>query len=145
MQDDDDLVDFCQLSPELSRSFRGLSVWLPIKVNGIGPFRKNLDEKLDLAAWATEQLKNIEGLEIAAEPQLSILAFRLVRPGLDREAQNQLNQEFLSRINAPQRVYLTATMLSGYFTIRICVLSFRTHLDRMQVAIEDIRAAAEAV
>jgi len=33
----------------------------------------------------------------------------------------------------------------GRFLCRICVLSFRTHLDRMRAAVEDIRAAvAEA-
>ena len=145
MQEEDDLIDFCQVSPELSRAFRGLRVWLPIKVNGIEPFRRNLDEKLDLAAWATQQLRDIDGLEIVAEPQLSLLAFRLVRPGLDQEDLNRLNQEFLDRINAPRRVYLTATTLAGSFTLRICVLSFRTHMDRMVAAMEDIRAAAEAV
>ena len=145
MQEEDDLVDFCQVSPELSRAFRGLRAWLPIKVNGIGPFRRNLDEKLDLAEWATQQLRNIDGIEIVAEPQLSLLAFRLVRPGLDEAALNSLNQEFLDQINAPGRVYLTATTLAGKFTLRICVLSFRTHMDRMQAAMEDIRSAVEVV
>ena len=145
MQDEDDLVDFCQISPELSRSFRGLRVWLPIKVNGVGPFRRNLDEKLDLALWAADRLREIEGLEIVAEPELSLLAFRLDRPGLDREQLNRLNQEFLNRINARRRVYLTATTLAGRFTLRICVLSFRTHLERMEAALEDIREAARVV
>ncbi len=145
MQDEDDLVDFCQISPELSRAFRGLRVWLPLKVNGARPFRRNLDEKLDLAAWATEQLRQIEGIEIVAEPQLSLLAFRLNRPGLDRDGQNRLNRELLERINAPGRVYLTATTLGGLFTLRICVLSFRTHLDRLEAALEDIRDAVGSV
>ncbi len=145
MQEEDDLVDFCQVSPELSRAFRGLRVWLPIKVNGVGPFRRNLDEKLDLAAWATQQLKEIDGIEIVAEPQLSLLAFRLVRPDLDQDALNRLNLDFLDRINEPGRVFLTGTTLGGKFTLRICVLSFRTHMDRMEAALDDIRAAVEAV
>lgn len=145
MQEDDDLIDFCQVSPELSRAFRGLRVWLPIKVNGVAPFRRNLDEKLDLAEWATEQLKEIDGIEIVAEPQLSLLAFRLVRPDLDEDALNRLNLDFLDRINEPGRVLLTGTTLGGKFTLRICVLSFRTHMDRMEAALDDIRAAVEAV
>ena len=32
-------------------------------------------------------------------------------------------------------------MLGGRFAIRICVLSFRTHRDRMEQALEDIRIA----
>ena len=81
------------------------------------------------------------GIEIVAEPQLSILAFRLSRPGADGAALDAENRRLLQRINARQRVYLTGTVVRGRFAIRICVLSFRTHRDRMEQAIEDIRAA----
>jgi aromatic-L-amino-acid decarboxylase len=145
MQEDPDLVDFCNYSPELSRAFRGLRVWLPVKMHGIEPFRKNLDEKLDLTQWATGRLRLIPGIQIMAEPQLSIVAFRLFRSGLGTEELNALNRTFLDRINAGKRVYLTATTLRGEFVIRICVVSFRTHLDRMQAALEDIGAAAQAL
>ena len=51
----------------------------------------------------------------------------------------------MNRVNAEKRVYLTSTLLNGRFAIRICVLSFRTHMDRMREGLEDIRAAiAEA-
>ena len=40
MQDTDDLVDFCQISPELSRPPRGLGVWLPLKLHGAAAFRR---------------------------------------------------------------------------------------------------------
>jgi len=142
MQADVDLPDFNLLSPELSRDWRGLRVWLPIAMHGIGPFRRNLDEKLDLALWATDELRRIPGIEILAEPQLSIVAFRLRREGFDEEALNVLNRELLARVNTKNRVHLTSTMLRGRFAIRICVLSFRTHLDRMEAALEDIAAAA---
>jgi aromatic-L-amino-acid decarboxylase len=145
MQQAPDLVDFCELSPELSRDFRGLRAWLPLKMHGVSVFREALDEKLDLAAWACEELRAIEPMEIVAEPQLSILAFRLEPPGMDDEATDQLNRELLRRINDRQRVFLTATNLEGRYVIRICVLSFRTHLDRMRQALEDIREAVSEV
>src|SRR5258706_1957318 len=141
MQEDPDLVDFNQISPELSRSWRGLRVWLPIKMHGIAPFRKNLDEKLDLAAWATQELRRIPGIEILAEPQLSIVAFRLRGERPDQEAVNRLNRDLMDRINGKKRIYLTGTMLGDKFAIRICVLSFRTHADRMEEGLEDIRNA----
>ncbi|MBI3247435.1 MAG: decarboxylase [Deltaproteobacteria bacterium] len=141
--DDPDLMDFSQMSPELSRGFRGLRVWLPLKMHGIGPFRRNLEEKLALTRWATEELRKTPGIEIVAEPQLSIVGFRVVRPGVSPEALDQLNREVLNRINARKRVYLSGTVLREQFVIRICVLSFRTHLDRVQVALEDIREVIE--
>jgi aromatic-L-amino-acid decarboxylase len=141
--EDPDFVDYSTVSPELSRDFRGLRVWLPIKMHGIGAFRRALDEKLDLAAWAADQLREVPGVEIVAEPQLSLLAFRVVRPGFDETAANDLNRRVMEAVNARRRVYITNTISRGRFLIRICVLSFRTHMDRMQMAIEDIRAAIE--
>jgi aromatic-L-amino-acid/L-tryptophan decarboxylase len=141
-QDEDALIDFCEISPELSRDFRGLRVWLPLKLFGIEPFRQQLDEKLDLAAWAAAKLHKIEGIEVIAEPQLSIIGFRLVRSDADLDA---LNRELIARINARQRVMLTGAIVDGNFVIRICVVSHRTHRDRMEMCIEDIRAAVESL
>lgn len=149
MSADDDLIDFCEISPELSRPFRGLRVWLPLKLLGAAPFRQALDEKLDLARWAAGQLRALPEVEILAEPELSLLAFRLApagpagETGADRSGRlNRLNRDWLARANARRRVYLTGTMLGDRFALRICVLSFRTHRDRVEQAIEDLRAAA---
>lgn len=145
MQEDPGFVDTCEISPELSRGFRGLRVWLPIKLHGLCAFRTSLDEKLDLALHATRELKSMRGIEIVAEPQLSIVAFRLVKPGLDAEALSHLNRDLIARVNARQRVHISGTVLGGSFVLRICVLSFRTHRERLDEGLEDIRAAiAEA-
>ena len=138
MQEEEELVDFCEISPELSRDFRGLRVWLPLKMFGIDVFREQLDEKLDLTLWATEELRKIDGIEIIAEPQLSVVAFRYTDS-------NETNRELLDRINAKKRVMVTPTIIDGQFIIRICVVSFRTHMDRMRMAIDDIRASVREV
>jgi len=145
MQTDPDFLDFAEMSPELSRDHRGLRVWLPIKMHGIEPFRRNLDEKLDLALWATEQLRAIPGIEIVAEPELSLVAFRLVKPELGDDQLNRMNQEILEAVNARKRVYLSGTLVDGVYLLRICVLSFRTHQEDMERAVEDIRAAVDEI
>lgn len=145
MQNDPELVDFCEISPELSRDFRGLRVWLPLKMHGAGAFRQTLDEKLDLSRWAAAELAAIPGIRIVAEPQLSLLAFALDRPGLEGEALDELNRELLERVNRRGRVFLTGTRLKGRFVLRICVLSFRTHRERMEMCLEDIRRAVAEI
>jgi aromatic-L-amino-acid decarboxylase len=131
-QESEELIDFCELSPELSRDFRGLRVWLPLKMFGIEPFRQQLDEKLDLAAWATDELRKIEGIEIVAEPQLSIVAFRF----------GDRTKELMQRVNAKKRVMITGAVTpAGEFVLRICVVSHRTHMERMEMCLEDVRAA----
>ena len=141
LQEDPDFVDFCEISPELSRAYRGLRVWLPIKLHGLGAFRRNLDEKLDLAGFAAAELRKMPGIEIVAWPQLSLVAFRVVRDGMDAAALDRLNRKLLDRVNARQRVHLSGTTLRGSFALRICVLSFRTHLDRLEQGLEDVRAS----
>ena len=145
MQTDPDFLDFAEMSPELSRDHRGLRVWLPIKMHGIEPFRRNLDEKLDLTLWATEQLRAIPGMEIVAEPELSLVAFRLVKPEMGDDQLNRMNQEILEAVNARKRVYLSGTLVNGVYLLRICVLSFRTHQEDMERAVEDIRAAVDEI
>lgn len=145
MQVDEAKIDFSELSPELSRPFRGLRVWLPMKLHGIGPFARHLEEKLELARLALAELKKMPGIEVLAEPQLSILAFRLNPGGLGLEALNELNRRLLDGINARNRIYLTPTFLDGRFVIRIALLSFRTHRDRVLQGLDDIRDAAAAL
>ncbi len=140
LQDDPRLVDFCEISPELSRSFRGLRVWLPLRLHGIEPFRRNLEEKLELSRWAAQQLETVPGIEIVAHPQLSVTAFRYHRQGCTEEQSNDLNRRLMQGVNERKRVYLTHAWLGGRFVVRICVVSFRTHLDRLRACLEDIRS-----
>lgn len=143
MQEDPLFVDFCELSPELSRDFRGLRLWLPFKLCGVDAFVAALDEKLDLAAFVAEELRGMADVELVAPPQLSLLAFRHVPRRLagDAAGLDAHNKQLLAAVNRRQRVFLTPTVVAGRFVVRICVLSFRTHRDRIEEGLEDIRAA----
>lgn len=146
MQSEPDLIDFCELSPELSRDARGLRVWLPLKMHGAGVFRDALDEKLDLARFAASQLTTLPYVELVAAPELSLLAFRLRPSGMSEGQQlDDLNRRLASAINARQRVLLTTTTLRCGLVIRMCILSFRTHQDRVQMALDDLRDAIAEV
>ncbi|MDX1997045.1 MAG: aminotransferase class V-fold PLP-dependent enzyme [Thermoanaerobaculia bacterium] len=136
-------ADFQALSPELTRPFRGLGVWLPFHLHGVAAFRAALDEKLDLARWITTELPTIPHLQLVAAPELTILAFRLEPPGLDGEALDCLNQAWLDRTHARGRVFLSGTRLHGRFTPRIAIQSFRTHREQVAACLADLRAAAE--
>jgi aromatic-L-amino-acid decarboxylase len=139
--------NFSEYSPELSRDFRGLRVWLPIKLHGLSAFRDALDEKLDLAALLHEDLVAVPDLEVVA-PDLTVIAFRYVPGGPeggDRDAHDAANRRLLDRINASGRIWLSSTMLRGRFTIRACILCHRTHRDRVEEAGRIIRRAVRDV
>ncbi len=141
---DPEFVDFSEISPELSRDIRGLRVWLPLKMYGVDVFRRQLDEKLDLAHWAADRLRALPDVEIVAEPQLSLVVFRYAPEGFDNQELNALNRRLMELVNQRQRVMLTPTRVSGdRFVLRICVLSFRTHLRHMEMALEDLQAGIQ--
>jgi aromatic-L-amino-acid decarboxylase len=140
--EDEGWWDFSELTPELSRPFRGLRLWLPLQLCGTQAFRDALDEKLDLALWAAAAAATIPHCRVLAPPDLSLFAFRLEPPAASRQQRDRLNRELLERVAARQRVFLTGTDLADGFAGRICVLSFRTHRDHMEMALADLRAAA---
>ncbi len=129
--------DFADLSPELSRDFRGLRVWLPLKLHGLTAFREALDEKLDLTGVLYEGIRGAPGIEVPWEPELSVVAFRM-----GTEAGTRL---LLDRINASRRIFLSSTMIGGRMFLRACIVSHRTHRDRIEEAVAIIRGAAADV
>jgi len=145
MQEDGELMDFCELSPELTRPFRGLRVWLPFKLHGVGVFRRYLDEKLDLARWIEAEVGKIPQLEILAPAALSILAFAVRDKGQSLAERNNATRALMKCINDKQRVNLTGTLLREVFVIRIAVLAFRLHQDRMNMLLEDLQGALAAM
>ena len=141
--DAESVVDFSDLSPELTRPFRGLRVWLPLKMHGVGVFRDYLDEKLDLARQLCAALHAMPQIEVLAEPVLSILAFAC-RAETEADA-NRRSRAVIAAINARGRVMLTGTMLGGRFAIRVAVVSYRTHEEQIGFLLEDLAAALDGV
>lgn len=140
--------------PELSRGFRGLRLWLPLMLHGAAPFREALAEKLALAQrlWdgLSARVEAGDPIELVDRPQLSTVPFRLQRrPAETLEVWGGRNARWLSAINARGHVYLSSTILptrdGPAFTLRACVLSFRTHADRIDAALEDIAATVGMV
>jgi len=146
---DDEPPNPCDYGPELSRSFRGLRLWLPLMVHGAAAFREALDEKIELArifeAGVRRRIADGAPLEIPTPTALSIVTFRLRRREDEPlDAWNTRNAALIAGINARERVYLSSTMLpveDGLaHTSRVCVLSFRTHRPRIDAALADLDA-----
>lgn len=134
-----EIPSFGDFSPELSRDFRGLRVWLPVQLHGLHAFRDALDEKLDLARYVYDELRATPGFEVPWSPDLSVVPFRYRFRTGDEDARNA---ELLELINASRRVFLSSTRVGGRFTLRVCVLSHRSHRDRVEECVEIVRRSA---
>ncbi|HEY5859306.1 MAG TPA: aminotransferase class V-fold PLP-dependent enzyme, partial [Actinomycetota bacterium] len=132
-----ELPNYSEHSAELSRDWRGLRVWMPLALHGVSAFREALDEKLDLAGYLADAFRDDDRIELCWEPQLTVIPFRLA--GADDDTQ----REFLARINASKRVFLSSTMIGGRYVLRVCIVSHRTHKDRIDECIEIVGRAAD--
>ncbi len=120
------------LSPELSKHFRGMRMWLPLKLYGVGVFSEYLNEKLQLARYLYGQLQKL-GFNVLCEPELSVVVFRYeVGPG----GHDTLNKAILEALLKDGRVFISSTILQGRYTLRAAILSFRTHKKEVDVLLE---------
>ncbi len=126
--------------PELSREFRGLRLWLPLKFYGAARFRAALREKWQLARFAYEALAAAPDIALDGPPELSLFAFH-VRAG-SLEADNRATKSLCRRVTAKGRAMITGALVGERFLARICVLSFRTRHQHVADCVADVLAAA---
>ena len=124
--------DYADISPELSRDFRGLRVWLPIKTLGIAPFVLNLEEKLKLSHWLYQELKSIQELEVISAPELTIQTFA-------HKKGDAATRRLMEKINSKETLFLSSCTLNNRLAIRVCLLGFRMHYERLEKALIEIK------
>jgi glutamate/tyrosine decarboxylase-like PLP-dependent enzyme len=118
------------VSPELTKHFRGLRLWLPLQLHGLAPFVACLEEKLLLTHYFRLRLIEI-GFKVGPEPDLSVSYFWY--PTKD-DNENAFNEQLMQYIHDDGEVYLSSTRINGKFVIRIAILSFRTKIETIDRA-----------
>jgi len=119
------------LSPELTKHFRGLRMWISLQLLGVAPFRAALEEKILLCRYFYKEVQQL-GFEVGPKPDLSIAIFRYVPKTGDV---NAFNQDIVDQIMKDGRIFLSSTTIGGVYWIRFAVLSFRTHLKQVDLAL----------
>ncbi len=123
------------LSPELTKHFRGLRLWLPLKLMGLKPFRVCLEEKLLLAKYFYSEIKKL-GFEVGTEPELSVCTYRWIPK---KGNADEFNKKLLDEVVADGRIFISSTLLDGKFTLRFACLSFRTHLKQVDLLLKILK------
>jgi glutamate/tyrosine decarboxylase-like PLP-dependent enzyme len=125
-----------ELSPELTRPFRGLRLWLSLKLLGLRAFRAALEEKLLLARYFYDSIRREPQVQAGPAPQLSVVTFRYLPR---RGEPNELNARLLRAVQQDGRVLLTSTRIGGQFWIRLAVLCAATHREHIDLALGLLR------
>lgn len=120
------------LSPELTKHWRGLRLWLPLQLFGIQPFRAALEEKIWLCRYFYEEIQKL-GFEVGPYPDLSVCTYRFV-PKIGEA--NEFNRRLVDYVQRDGRIFVSSTTIDGQVWIRLAVLSFRTHLREIDLLLE---------
>lgn len=146
-EEDPDAPIQAHVSPELTRPFRGLRVWLSLQLAGVNSFRAALAEKMELARYFHSRLKQEPDFEVIGEhPDLSIIAYRYRPSSPSPESLNKLNEQLTEELQRNGEIYVTNTRLvrggSEQAFLRFAILSFRSHLEHVERAVDIITHTA---
>lgn len=120
------------LSPELSKHFRGLRLWLPLLLYGVAPFRACLEEKLLLTRYFHERVRSM-GFDVGPQPDLTVSTYRWMPEHGDPDV---FNEALIGAIHRDGRVFVSSTRVGGHYFLRLAVLSFRTHLETIDLTLQ---------
>lgn len=136
-------INYLDYSPQNSRGFRALKVWLALQYVGRKGYEQMLSDDVQFAKVLYDLVAKQSELE-AFTNSLSITTFRYVPPDLKSDSNdveeylNQLNTELLTRLQNSGEAYISNAVIDGKFALRACIVNFRTSL-------EDIQALPEIV
>lgn len=130
------------LSPELTRHFRALRLWMPLQMAGVAAFRAAQREKLLLARYFHARLSALPDFNAGPAPDLSVVAFRYTPDGLDADDRSE---RLLQHLQQEGQVMLSGTRIDGQYYIRCAILSFRTHAEHVDDVIDALARAARVI
>lgn len=132
---------------QLTRAFRALRVWMSLQVHGRAAHAAAVAAGIGLAATAERRILVADDLELLSPASLGIVCFR-ARPenGPDDEGEIEaLNREVQDRIVAEGTAMMSSTRLRGRYSLRLCILNYRSREEDVVATLERIRALAREV
>jgi aromatic-L-amino-acid/L-tryptophan decarboxylase len=166
-RDPDEAFAFWDYGPELSRRFRALKVWMMFKHVGTRALGQAIERNMACARYFAALVKASEDFQMLAPVELSIFCFRYVprdlKHELERESDEQergeqerggrakainrelddLNERVMTELQREGDAYLSNARVRGRFSLRGCVLNYRTTERDMEILLEDVRRVAE--
>ncbi len=134
------IVDNFKVSAQWSRRMNSLKLWLTLRVHGRQAYEELIDRQLRLARRFAEWLKGSEHFELALDPQLTIVNFRVkALPESDIAA---ANAAIVDEVTRDGRRWISQTVAGGRNVIRMMIISYLTSEQQLEGLQEALTAAA---
>jgi glutamate/tyrosine decarboxylase-like PLP-dependent enzyme len=122
-------IDLLERSPENSRPFRALKVWLALQAYGRDGYAAMIERNIRLAAYLESLVAASPGLAVAAPRELSIVCWRVEPPALmgDPERLERLQGLVIEELERRGTALISnAKLHDGRTALRACIVNFRT-------------------
>ena len=136
------LLDNFKVSAQWSRRMNSLKFWLTLRVHGRLAYEELIDRQLKLAAGFAAWVRRSEDYELALEPQLPIVNFR-VKGGSEEEVA-AANAAVVEAVTRDGRQWISLTRVNGRSVMRMMVISYLTGESNLKQLQEALARAAEA-
>jgi glutamate/tyrosine decarboxylase-like PLP-dependent enzyme len=155
-QEAEEAFAFWDYGPELSRRFRALKVWMVLKGVGTRALGQAIEKDIACAHHIEQLIRKSDDFEMLAPVELSIFCFRHLpdhfRDALataDEVKRRQIEQELdswnerlLIALQLDGSSYLSNALIDGKFSLRGCVMNYRTTPNDMEILLDDLRRVA---
>ncbi|MCB0206558.1 MAG: aspartate aminotransferase family protein, partial [Anaerolineae bacterium] len=132
------VFDYRDWHVQLGRRFRSLKLWFVIRHYGVEGLQYHVRRHVELAQQFAGWVETDPDFELAAPAPLNLVCFR-------HKAGDDFNRALMDRLNQSGELYLSHTVLSGQYTLRLCVGQTWTEAEHVQRAWQRIRNEAAAV
>jgi aromatic-L-amino-acid decarboxylase len=129
---------------EYSRPFRALKLWLAFRAHGADAIRDAIERNLRQARLLYAEVSGCDDLELlCAEPQLSIVPFRHVPPGVaDVDAHNL---RLVAALQETGDVWVAPATVDDKICLRPCIVNYRTTDDDVRALVALVREAGTTI
>lgn len=137
-------VDLGRMSPNFSRGFWALRVWVSLLAHGRDAYARRIAHDAELARYLGWLVEERNGFELMTPVELSITCFRFVPTDLadraDREGRDgyldELNGRIMTEVQLGGRVYCSNAILGDRFCLRSCIVNYRTEAEDVEALLD---------
>ncbi|KAJ6833589.1 tyrosine decarboxylase 1 [Iris pallida] len=115
------VVDFKDWQIPLGRRFRSLKLWMVLRLYGLENLQSYIRNHIKLAQQFEELIGYDSRFEVVAPRTFSLVCFRLLPPPNHEDEGYKLNYSLLDAVNSSGELFLSHTVLSGKFVLRMAV------------------------
>ena len=133
------LPDNARVSTQWTRRMNSLKLWLTLRVHGRKAYEDHIDRQLQLARSFAAWIEKSEHFQLAAQPMLTIVSFRMKSNGLDAQQMAARHSEVAEEVTRDGQRWISDTVVNGESVLRMMIISYLTeerHLQDLQVALE---------